>query len=51
MTAKKRSLKRNKKKARLVASSKRKEKLTLNQTMIRGTCYANKWGMISKTST
>ena len=49
MTAKKRkrkrSLKRNKKKTRLVASSKRKEKLKkINQTMIRGAHYAKKWG-------
>ena len=49
MTAKKRkrkrSLKRNKKKTRLVASSKGKEKLRkINQTMIRGAHYAKKWG-------
>ena len=48
----KRSLKRNKKKARLVASSKRKEKLRkINQTMIRDAHYAKKWGRISKNST
>ena len=48
----KRSLKRNKKKTRLVASPKRKEKLrTINQTMIRGVRYAKKWGMTSNTST
>ena len=33
-------------------SSKRKEKLrTVNQTMIRGSRYVNKWAMISKNST
>ena len=37
---------------RLVASSKRKEKLRkINQTMIRGAHYAKKWGRISKNST
>ena len=39
-------------KTTLVVSSNRKEKLRMiNQTMIRGFCYAKKWGMISKNST